>query len=137
MPVRLTVFIYEEGVYCLKDATTEILRIKLWQYLQNFMYVSHTDTAEVSSSVPLKYLISVSCLDEAPKLHLLTCYTRTYYQGCTNFPTVWEPSQNSRCRKGDMKKTLYLGHTNIRCHCTKFSCHIDLASRICAAMLIT
>ena len=35
-------------------------------------------------------------------------------QGRTNFPKIWESSQNSRPQKGVMKEVLYRGLTNIR-----------------------
>ena len=39
------------------------------------------------------------------------------------------------CQKGDMIQVPYSGPTNIRCHCTEFSCHGNLLPGICAALI--
>jgi hypothetical protein len=35
--------------------------------------------------------------------------SRTLSQGCTNFRKIWEPSQNSRDQKGNMKQVPHCG----------------------------
>jgi len=37
-------------------------------------------------------------------------------QGCTYFPKIWEPPQNSRCHTGDMKQVMFWEPTHIRYH---------------------
>ena len=41
--------------------------------------------------------------------------------GCTNFPKIKQQPQNFRYKKVDIKQVPYLGPTDIRCYCTKFS----------------
>jgi hypothetical protein len=55
-------------------------------------------------------------------------------QGCTNFPKMQQPIQNSRGQKGDMKRVPYSGPTNIRFHCTNSRRQGDLAQGICVPL---
>ena len=119
--------------------TSSILcpNILLSTQLSNALSLRSSLSVSDQVSVTLKCLISVSSLYKAAKLHLMTSYTHTYNQGWTNLLIMWEPSQISRYQKCDMKQVPFLGPPNIRCHCTKFGCLIDLSSRICAVLLIT
>jgi hypothetical protein len=59
-----------------------------------------------------------------------------HMQGCTHFPKISEPPQNSRFRKGEMKEVPYKGPINIMCSHTKFNRHGDLAHGSCAPLHI-
>ena len=53
---------------------------------------------------------------------------------CTNFSKIYKQPQYPIYQKGDTKKIPHLGPKNIRCYCTKFSCHGSLASVICVPL---
>jgi hypothetical protein len=59
---------------------------------------------------------------------------RAKYQGSTKFPKIWEPPQNSRRHKGDMKQDPYWVTTRIRHHRNKFSIQGDLVTGKCAPL---
>lgn len=42
---------------------------------------------------------------------------------CTNFSEFQKPPQNSKHPKGDVNQVPYWRPTNLRHHCTKFTCH--------------
>jgi len=46
---------------------------------------------------------------------------RIILYGCTIFPTIQEPPQNSRCHKSDMKQGPYYRPTNIKRYHTNVS----------------
>ena len=58
----------------------------------------------------------------------LTSYS--VHKGCTNFTKTWELPQNSRRQKGDMKKVMYRGLTNISHHRSISSREDDLTPGI-------
>jgi hypothetical protein len=51
------------------------------------------------------------------------------------FSKIYEPSQNSKPQKCDMKRFPYWGPTNIRRHRPKFSPHGDMAPEVCAPLV--
>jgi hypothetical protein len=62
-------------------------------------------------------------------------YNSMTTEGCTNFPEIQQPPQNSMHQKGDMKQVSYWGLKNIRHHHTRFSCYNSLVPGICASWL--
>jgi hypothetical protein len=44
--------------------------------------------------------------------HSLTWYCNCLSVGVRNFLKIWQPPQNSKCQKGDLKKVLYWGHVH-------------------------
>jgi hypothetical protein len=63
--------------------------------------------------------------------------TRIILDGCTNFPTIQEPSQNSRCHKSDMKQGPYFRPANIKRHRAKVSSPGDLEPGSCVPPFIS
>lgn len=50
-----------------------------------------------------------------------------YTRGQQMFQKIYEPAQNLKCQKGDMKQVPHWGTTNSRQHNTKYSSPGDLA----------
>jgi hypothetical protein len=74
-------------------------------------------------------------LSVRPHDMLMNNFTSNFVQGCTDFPKMYAPSQNSSFQNGDMTEVQYPGATNVRrCH-TNFGHHVDLAPGICAPLL--
>jgi len=68
-------------------------------------------------------------------LLLRTCSShKPQDQGCTNFPKIYGPPQNSMCQKGDMKQSQYRRSTSAKHDHLKFSHHVDLALGTCTPL---
>jgi hypothetical protein len=64
--------------------------------------------------------------------------TFEYHQSSSvvqQFSKIYEPSQNSKRQKCDMKQFPYSGPVNIRRHGTKFSRRDDMVPKVCASLI--
>jgi hypothetical protein len=86
------------------------IKIDIWWDVENVGYI---------------YLTTV-------RLHWWT-HMNTIMQGCTSFPKILDPLQNSRHQNGGMKHVAYREPTKIRRHSTKFIRHGELAPNVCAS----
>jgi hypothetical protein len=116
----------------LMDSETYLLYIShKWGDIMLPVLFSWQEIVSLASVSTSQWTHSVS-ITETNRINVHRSYGE---QGCTNFPKIWEPPQNSRCQMGDMKLVSHWGTTNIRCDHTQFGCHRNLAHRICSSLI--
>jgi hypothetical protein len=94
-----------------------------------------TDSSLVYYNMNSRNVIGFFPIVKRSPMLFVGLFSDTVGKGWTDFPEMWEPLQNFRREKCDVKKVQYKLLTYIRRHSKKLCCHGGLAPGICAPLL--
>ena len=100
-----------------------------------------TTPLQPSSKSAIWHTINGSSITHTQKplasfIYLMTLFVTQLQAECTNFLEILESPHISWCQKSDRKQVYYWWPTYIRCHHTKCSCLGNLATGICALLVL-